>query len=232
MCDYSACLGIPNAFGLFMDLAGEHAELLGLGREAMAQKNLFWLAVRTRVQFAAPRPAMLRPVTAATWPARPEKLRCERYYTLSSEGVPVAEGKTEWAAIDTKTGRLCKVFDIYPPELAMADEIVCPEPFARITGDFSGLPPAGQYRVSSSDIDYGGHMNNVTYVRALLGTFGVQELTSLRVSRLELNYRSPCYEGELLSIRRRPFEGGLDLAMLRPDGTPAVLARMLCQTDG
>lgn len=41
ICDASGKLSHAEAFGLFMDIASFHAEQIGVGLGAMAQKNLF-----------------------------------------------------------------------------------------------------------------------------------------------------------------------------------------------
>ncbi|MBQ1878012.1 MAG: hypothetical protein II161_04265, partial [Erysipelotrichaceae bacterium] len=51
MTDSSGKLGHAEAFALFMDIAGQHAEMLGIGARALLPRNLFWLTVRTRVIF-------------------------------------------------------------------------------------------------------------------------------------------------------------------------------------
>ena len=55
--DLTGKLSYPAAFSIFMDLAAEHAELLGLGSAAMAEKNRFWLTVKTKILFYS-RPGM------------------------------------------------------------------------------------------------------------------------------------------------------------------------------
>ncbi len=80
--------------------------------------------------------------------------------------------KTEWAIINTKTGRLCPISDSgFPADFPYAEEIVCPEPLTRFTDDFTGGDAVYTHVVRASDTDFGGHMNNVAYVRALLDSF-------------------------------------------------------------
>ena len=227
-CDHSARLGVANTLGLFMDLASEHAEYLGNGRAAMAEKSLFWLAVRTRACFYR-RPALAESITAETWPAPPQKMHNDRYYLLTSGEEVLAEGKTEWAVLNTETGKIVSAADVYPPELVMPERTVCPGAFLRMAGRFDEEPELGSFRVGAMDIDYGGHMNNVAYVRALLNLFSTRELDAMQIRELEINYRMPCYEGDELSVRcRRRATDTLELAVLRRDGKAAALARILC----
>ena len=68
-------------------------------------------------------------------------------------------------------------------------------------------------------------MNNAAYVRALLGALSTEELKTLHTGRMDVIFRSPCFEGETLSLERRKSESGLDLRFVKDGGT-ALLARI------
>ncbi|MBQ1371539.1 MAG: hypothetical protein IIY70_01280 [Oscillospiraceae bacterium] len=223
-CDREAKLSVPDLFAWFMDVATLHAQSLGVGIDDMLARGQFWLAVKTKVHILR-RPRMMEPVSLFTRPLAPEKIRTIREYRLEREGELLAEGKTEWAVLDTNTGKLCPMAGIFPAELELAKEPAYPVPFARLNPDFSEAEPVGQYTVRSTDIDVGGHMNNVAYLRAVFGLLSGKELEQLPCRELEIIYRSPCFEGDTLSVRRRRTEGGWELAALLPDGKPAVLLR-------
>ena len=224
LCDSRGRLSVHSVFGIFMDLAAEHAELIGLGADSMAERNMFWLTVRTKIRITK-LPKMMTPVIGCTWPESPGRVRCNRHYTLRCAEQICAEGVTEWAIIDTNNGKLCKASDIYIDGTVFSDKKADVEPFERIPDDFSAADDVGTHRISSSDIDLGRHMNNSAYVRALLGAVSCNELETLNITDAEVVFRHPCYEGDVLSIRRRSFDGGFDMAMLLPDGTAAVVAR-------
>ena len=224
LCDISGRLSVHNVFGMFMDLAAEHAEIIGLGADRMAERNMFWLTFRTKIRVSH-LPKMMTSVTGCTWPETPGRVRCNRHYTLKCAEQICAEGVTEWAIIDTNNGKLCKASDIYIDGTVFSDKKTDVEPFEKIPDDFSGADVIGTYRISSSDIDLGRHMNNAAYVRALLGAISCTELETLNITDAEVVFKHPCYEGDLLSICRRSFDGGFDMAMLLPDGTAAAVAR-------
>ncbi|MCF0262038.1 MAG: hypothetical protein HUK23_03905, partial [Sphaerochaetaceae bacterium] len=47
LCDYSGLLGVYDTFRTFMDLANQHASILGVGQKMLMDKKLFWLTVKT-----------------------------------------------------------------------------------------------------------------------------------------------------------------------------------------
>ncbi len=224
VCDREMKLSVPDLFAWFMDIATLHAEALGVGADAMFARGLFWLTVKTKVRILR-RPRMLETVSCSTRPLVPERVKAIREYRLEKEGELLAQGKTEWAVIDTGSGRLCPMAGIFPAELELAAEAAYPAPFARIKPDFSGAETLGSYTVRSTDIDLGGHMNNVAYLRALLGTLSGEELARLPQGEVEIVFRSPCFEGERLIVLRRETETGWELAALKTDGTPAVFVK-------
>lgn len=218
ICDFEGKLSYAEAFGLFMDIASAHAEMLGIGVKAMAQKNLFWLTVKTQINFIR-RPSMLQGVSLQTYPEKPDKMRGNRSYILGSAGEVLMTGKTEWAVINTQTHKLVPLDGIYPEELNFDTAPACPEPFARIADHFEETVPYAEYRVRSTDIDVGGHMNNTAYARAVMGTFSVAELKSMNINRMDIIFRSSCYEGDRLDFRRKQTETGLDIRISRGEET-------------
>lgn len=224
MCDATAKLGVPNAFALFMDVATEHAEALGIGMNGLMKQGLFWLTVRTRIRFLK-RPAMTQSVTVRTWPETPERSRCNRDYAILRDGEIIVEGKTEWMIMNLKTNRLYPVDGVFPVDLELLEDRVLPEPFARLSDDFAGAESMGGYTVRSTDIDLGGHMNNAAYVRAIAGAFSSKDWQAMDVGEMEVAFRSPCFEGEELNIQRRDAGGCVDIRLSRGDKT-IVLARI------
>ena len=225
MCDASGRLGVPDAFALFMDIATEHAELLGVGMHGLMRKGLFWLTVRTRLRFHR-RPALVEQVTAETWPEKPERSRCNRDYRLTQGGETLIEGKTEWMITNLKTGRLFPTDGVFPEDLEIVEDRVLPEPFMRLQDDFEGAEDIGAYTVRSTDIDLGGHMNNAAYVRAIAGAFSTGEWRALDIQEMEVAFRAPCFEGNRLRIQRRRAEEATELR-LSCEGKTIVLARIL-----
>ena len=225
LCGADGRLSVPSAFAVFMDIAAEHAEALGVGVHDLARKDLFWLTVKTRIRFFE-RPAMMERLNARTWPEIPGKvLGCRSYQLLRGDTVLVS-GKTEWAVTNTVTKQFAMMSDVYPPAMEFEASSALPGPFARIADSFDGAPFAG-YTVRATDIDLGGHMNNAAYPVALLGCFSAEELHSLPIVQMDLIFRSPCYAGDRLALQRMDTADGIDLRLSR-DGDTVLLARLTC----
>lgn len=223
-CDYDGRLGYAGAFSLFMDLATEHAERLGVGLAAMQAKKRFWLTVKTRIVYYD-RPRISEEATLATWPEKPGPLRFNRSYELRRGGALLVAGRTEWAVLDTVTGALSPSADVLPEGLAYERGPALEGGYARVPDRFEGAEDFAEYRVRSSDIDVGGHMNNAAYPRALFAAFSSGELRDLDLRSADLIFRAPCFEGDTLRFYRKERGGGLDLRVARGEET-VLLGRL------
>lgn len=210
--DASGRLGFADTFGIFQDIAAAHAERIGVGFAALAQKDMFWLTVKTQVQFFK-RPRIMSEAELSTWPDAPGRMRGCRSYRLTQAGETCAVGKTEWAVINTSTKALVQMKEVYPAELTFPYASVTDEPFARVADDFSGVEPYARYTVRSTDIDVGGHMNNTAYVRAVMGSLSNKEIASLDISRIDVIFRSQCFEGDELTMQKISSDNGLSICV-------------------
>ena len=227
LCDSNFRLSLTSIFVLFQDAASEHAETLGVGGNAMEEKGLFWLMVRTRVRCIA-RPRLMERIHVKTWlaPYAPGDLRTYRYYTISCGGEVAAEGKTEWAIIRIGDHSVARIRDAAFPEVELLPEAVLEEPYSRFRALPNESAPTFAHTVRSTDVDMGQHMNNTAYIRALLDTFPIAELKAIEPAEMEICYKQACYGGEELTIRRQETEDGWLFSVHRADGKPATVASL------
>lgn len=217
-------LSVPEAFDVFMDLATEAAEAIGVGMDFLRKKGMFWITVKTRIEFMD-RPKLLDRVQLATWPEPPAEKRCDRSYEISRDGRVLVRGKTEWAIVSVLTKRPQSLGKLLPAELEYTGAPACPEPFPMIDEAFPE-PPFASHRVTSLDIDMARHMNNVAYVRAIVNAFSVKEWQKLDVKQMDVIFRASAHEGDTLSFQKRRDGNALDIVGRLPGGETSVLARL------
>lgn len=226
ICDHTSRLSIPSIFAIFQDLATEHGTCMHVGTADLCEKGLFWLAVRTKIHIEN-RPSMMQNLQLTSWPEKPGRVRCNRYYQISAEDQTLITGKTEWAVIHLETGRLQRLSEIYPENMEHCPDIALEAPYTRIDEDFTGCPLLGSYTVRSTDIDLGQHMNNAAYPRVIFSMFSCQQLEDMHIHDAEIAFRSPCFEGEELTLYQRPLEdGGVDVGLFHSDGRVAATCRL------
>lgn len=207
LADASGRLGRFQAFNLFMDVADLHADALGISWRTISKRNLFWLTVKTKVVFAD-RPKIGETVTVSTWIDPPTRLRGDRSYEIRRGDEVLVRAKTEWAILNTASQKLVPISEVYPEGLDYSRLSACPEGFTRVKDHFETSHKYAEYTVRSTDIDIGHHMNNVQYVRALLGTFSNEELERWNPTSFDVIFRNSVYEGDLLGFYKQAAGGG------------------------
>ena len=226
-CDNKSCLNITGIFNIFMDLATEHGAEIGVGMDVLAEKGLFWVASKTKIKINHT-PAMLSRVSAATWPETPNRIRCNRYYYIKNDETTLVEGKTEWIMVDAESGRPSKIEGVYPDGFEHCPDVVCSEPFCRLGTHFENCEKLAEYTVCSTDIDVSQHMNNVAYIRAVLGAFTTKEIEDMKIKEIEVAYKLQCYEGEKLTFLVKKEENIREIGVIKQDETTACVVRFVC----
>ena len=205
LADARGRLSWPGAFTVCQDLAGIHAE-------------------RPKIRILD-FPRLGETVTARTWPEKPGALRCNRSYEIVRDGEVLLLGRTEWAVMNTETRALTPAAGLFPADLPFDRGAALSESFARIPDRFEDAEPFAVYRVRSTDIDVGGHMNNAAYLRALFGAFSNRELEALDIRSVDAVFRASCFEGEELAFARRRRDGADEVRISRGEDT-ILLARL------
>lgn len=223
LCDCTGHLDVPGYFTIFMDMASEHATDIGVGMDNLGEKGLIWLAVKSKFKFYD-WPALFSTVTAATWPAESGRIRGDRLYTMKDGDRLIAEGKNEWAIFSPETGRFGKFADVYPEGFTHWPEIVCRESYTKLKDDFGDAEEISRYKVTSGDLDTSRHMNNVEYVKVMFGALTSAQLAEMDITDVEIAYKNQCYEGEELSVRMKETEKGIEMGLIKQDGTAGAIA--------
>lgn len=203
-CGYDGKLAVWEAFSLFMDIAAEHAYKLGIGYHFLKEEDLFWITAKTRIKFNR-RPLMEEEVKLVTWPEVPERIRCIRDYEIVQGEEVLVSGKTEWVVMNMQTGKFAKTKDIYPEDMDILDRISFDDSFSKMDSSFEG-EVFGEYKVASTDIDVGGHMNNAAYLNAFAKTMSTEEWKDIEIKDIEVIFKSQCYEGDTLIFKKKEEE--------------------------
>ncbi|MBR2715405.1 MAG: hypothetical protein IKB73_04270 [Ruminococcus sp.] len=225
LCDNTGKLSVYSIFTLFMDIATEHADILKLDSDHLGE-NLFWVTVRTKVKVIR-RPKLSSEVTLSTWPEKPSRVRANRHYLISDENGAMIKGKSEWTVVNTETGKLSRVGEIYGEDFEFCEDIACEGNYAKVKDDFSDAQVLSQYTINSTDIDLVQHMNNAAYIRAFLGAFSTEDLEKSEIKEIDIAYKAQSYEGETLTIKYKCEEDAVIYAMVKPDGTTAATLRVV-----
>jgi acyl-ACP thioesterase len=212
--DRSDTLTLSAAFDVFQEAAISHAELLGVGRDALRQTGQVWILSRLSV-FMEQRPRFGETVTVRSWPRSWHKLFALRDYDiLDKEGRPVVRGRSGWLIVDSEKHRplrpqatvermpLNEGINALP--LGTSGDGAPPALANRFAGDADPGEPRVR-RVCYSDIDFNGHMNNTRYVQWIQDLFKPEILEEAKQLRLDINYLSEALYGQDLALLSAPL---------------------------
>jgi acyl-ACP thioesterase len=203
--DISGRLTPAGVLELFQEAAINHAEHLGVGREALLAARQGWVLSRISV-VADVRPAWRDTVTVRSWPRGTDRLFAVRDYDMRSpEGEVLVRGRSGWLVLDVDKRRPLR------PQSTM-EGMPQNEGIDALPGSPAGLEArphltkiAGR-EARYSDIDYNGHMNNARYMTWVQDIAGPELLEGAARFRLDVNYLQEVRLGESLELWAGPLE--------------------------
>jgi acyl-CoA thioester hydrolase len=166
-CDLYGHLSNSNYVRYMQETAFDASAAAGYDMARYAAMDRYWLIHDTEVEFLSPA-RYGDTVEVKTWVVDFRHVRSQRAYELrrAGSGELVARGRTDWALINTATGRPAPI----PPEMAAAffPEGVPQTPAAREPFPKAPPPPPGVFRmlrrVEFRDVDPAQHVNNAVYL--------------------------------------------------------------------
>jgi len=194
-----------SVLDMFQDIAGRHANALGVGISPLMEKNLVWVIVKMRFRMLKSC-RMYDSVRVRTWPLPPERIGYRREYLITdNSGETVAEGSSEWVLMDITNRKIVAPGNIYPLSDYCMDTAF-PERFPRLRSFEPNMEPH-VFMPLWSDFDMNGHVNNTKYANYVFDalTPGADEV----FRSLSIEYHREVLPGEELHILLRKEDGSI-----------------------
>jgi acyl-ACP thioesterase len=202
--DKSDSMTLDSIFNFFQEAAISHAENLGVGRQAMAQSNQVWMLSRMSVKVDR-RPRYGETVTVRTWPRGAEKLFTYRDYDiLDADGQAAVRARSSWIIIDINKRRPMRpqtLVDTMPHNEGL-DAL----PAAIGLEENPSLQKCREHPALYTDVDYNGHVNNISYIRWIEDAINPELLEQAKQMRLDINYLNEVLRNEITGIWAAPIE--------------------------
>ena len=202
--DTSNSLTLNAVFDFFQEAAISHADNLGVGRGALAKANQAWILSRMSV-LVDRRPLYGETLTVRTWPRGSEKLFILRDYDIrDSDDIPVVRARSCWLIIDMEKRRPLRpqsIIDGLPLNDGM-DAL----PRAACPTERTNLTEKAKRRALYTDLDYNGHVNNVSYIRWIEDALSPGLPEKAQQMRLDINYMNEILPGEVTAILSAKIE--------------------------
>ncbi|MCR4436071.1 MAG: thioesterase [Clostridiales bacterium] len=198
--DFMKKLKLSAAFNYFQEIAGLHADNLGIGFNRIYREfGVAWVLMRMRVDIER-YPVWEEEVTIETWPQLPRKYDFDRDYIVrDAEGKAIMRAVSTWVIVDVATREIKKseVIAIDYPPITVERAIEC---------TLGKIKPQGQPQIAykrvigCSDIDMNGHINNSKYVDFIMDCFSVEDLKKYSAKSIQVNYLKESFPGDTIAL--------------------------------
>jgi medium-chain acyl-[acyl-carrier-protein] hydrolase len=201
-------LSLHSLFNYFQDIASDHAEELGYGRNDLLEHNSFWVLSRMYSQILK-LPEWEDEILIKTWPNGTDKLFALRNYQVSyPDGEVLAYAVSSWLILDRATKKIQR-----PESFFSGHNIPGSEQFAiRNPTKLETRVEQGQtdhcFRIKASDLDINLHTNNAVYLKWISDSYDLGFLRKNAPQSIEINYLAESKYDEEVTIRTAS-DGGI-----------------------
>ncbi len=138
-----------------------------------------------------------------TWPGAKPRMIWTRYFSFETEDrqQKIGEAVSQWVLINRTTRALMKPTDCHA---VTPDTSHIPIPFTLDRGDFDFTPDRTlSRRVTYSDLDYNGHVNNARYVEWIMDLFPLEVFYQSHVAEFDIKYEQEIRYGQRVMLAFR-----------------------------
>lgn len=183
---------------LCQDMGGRHCEALALDYETLASRQLFWAVVRHRVQISRV-PTRGESIRVETWPLPATRTAYPRsVIAYDMQGNECFRAISLWVLMDLQTRKMITPGSsgIVVGGMVRGNELAAPG--GLICRDLGGDT---QRKVTYTDLDRNGHMNNTRCMEWLWDLMDSRFHGSHSIREFTVCYLNEAREGEVLSLR-------------------------------
>lgn len=207
--DIDAYGAVPAArlFVWMQRLADEHANQLGVGREALKKDNLVWMLARSAARFDRPIFAGER-IAMRTFMGRNSRAACPRHFQFYGQsGASIGEATTLWMLIRPDTRRI-----VSPQRAGILSNHTVTEPSVVVWPEKLPRIDLADYSVQRvplyADLDGNGHVNGARYVAWMTDAIPIHTLDRKYIRFLSINYLHEIRPGDCCKLMVNNKEDG------------------------
>ena len=207
-------LSLPLLTAHIIDIATEHANLLGIGNPNMTEISAGWVLSRISIEMER-YPKVNEKYFVETWITNWNRHFSERCFCVYNENNEVlGYSRTIWMVMSTKTHENVGLSHLSLEEGMVSDK-ECPiarqakhqnilryESVEASEKDLIATAPDSFYRFKYCDLDFYRHVNTIRYVELLLNQFPLKYFDEMSPCRLELSFMHESKYGMEVIIRK------------------------------
>lgn len=179
----------------FQDIAGIHADKIGLSHEELIKNDLVWVVLRNKYEIIK-MSSINQKVILKTWPHQKGKIDFDREYAIYDENKNLLiKGLSKWILMNYKTRRI-SMFNNIKYSFECLEETNFENKFNKIEdfdiNNFSFI----ETTTSENDLDINGHVDNASYARIVLNNIDFD----ITINHFEINYIKEIKANQKLKI--------------------------------
>lgn len=194
-CNAQKELPVGTLVQQIIDVATEHANLIGVGASRLGEDGNTW--VLSRIAFEMQRyPRMEERYSITTWVESFAKFFSERNFDIcDGNGSIIGRARTTWVCINRRTRRPADITEL-ASTVAITPERPCPiDPVTHLR-PITNPQIENTYTFHVSDIDFNRHVNSVRYVDLFINQIGLSTYDDFFISRFEITFHREAHFGD------------------------------------
>jgi acyl-ACP thioesterase len=216
--DAFGTLPLPALSGYLGEVAGLHADELGVGLEALMARGLTWVLVRQRIE--NPIPVRLgETIDIETWPSGVDRLAAHREFVVRrADGTEVARATTHWFVLDLATRKPVRPAEVLDPRFPREPGPPAVPVSAAKLPELRAWDFQKRFHVRYGDIDANLHVTNTSYLTWALEVAPRDVFKSSRAAAVEVQFLAETHYGSaVLSRLARSGERTFSHAIVREE---------------
>lgn len=203
--DVNARLRPGALLEIMQEMAGAHAEKLGIGRAMLLDKNLVWVLTRLEVRMDR-WPAFGETLTVETFPMPNRRWFFPRFFIFrDAAGQQLGCASSLWVLLDVAERRMSRpdpVLSLMPDNSDLTAPMGIPATVSEAAGD----PLISDHLPVYTDLDMNGHVNNTRYVDWCCNALGIQTMSKHEFATFAVNFNQEVRPGQSVQTQLRRNE--------------------------
>jgi acyl-ACP thioesterase len=217
--DAFGTLSPPALSGYLSELAGHHADALGVGLDTLMAKGVTWVLSRLRLVNPVAI-ALGEEVEIETWPSGIERLFALREFVVRrrGDGAEVARASTQWLVLDLASRKPVRPGEVLDPRFPREPTPPAVPAARGKLPELRAWEREKRFHVRYADIDQNLHVTNTTYLAWAIEAMPRELWHARRLAAVEIQYVAEAlYGAAVLSRLAAAGDGAYTHAIVREE---------------
>ncbi len=183
-----------------IEVATEHANVLGIGYAALIQHNIGWVLSRMSIEMYR-YPTINETYTFETWIESYNRMFSNRNFRITDgDGNVIGYARTVWVAMNFETRTLADI-SAFDRDSFPTDDTECPiERTPRLRTPAEAEADKSSYTFRYCDLDFNRHVNTIRYLDLILNHWSLDHYDTHVANRFDILFHRECHYGQTVDL--------------------------------